>query len=1782
MQKGFDTMVESEKSTKAIKVFCCIMSFSVLFCLTLLVWQLLLPTRALAAEKKSAKDRISVSMTYQQMKSEDDLTDGKTWIAAGPRSVTLTITPRSADGVDWQSSKDGSLAIEGISISGKGPCPVLQQSDDPGQQPSRTYTLSYTDGGGNSHDGQEYLLDKCQLKFSYTLTSDNESGKAESLSGDFSETLSSIDMAAVDSEGKDIDFAQHPDSIIVDSTSDRSLRLWVSGVPKADPLSGYFRKVDAVSLSSRDPWLDRVVNIAFNNHKRANPNADFAPMTISRIPQHDQADDPNHLPPASFPCGRHDSYSQRDARINKGHGDHSGVWKVLNQSCKADVNRPPYNSNARYEARPQEELARYLHPADAGQDHNYLSFIYDTEKPMLTSASYLSHGLESHPEDVDFPVSDGVMAFKDRVIRLRAKDILPSRPIVNSNGDQHYPQRIRNDGPSDPFASGLARLMLKGNRYDGVDSKGNPRTPVPLKQCSADTGVRNDDDCDYSVSAGSDEQGEYYDVDFRSSGYYDFSTIKAKVVDKAGNEDDLFPLKSGQTDRSKSPDTNAMIGKLLIDVSYETIGEPRIAVASRSSDAPRKPGAVPPAPSGSGLDRYYFNSDVRLAVQTKDQYLAYYLHTLANDPRRNVGVLKYWRDDLPNGSNEAKTACKVEESNITEDRDENWTWSLACDDSVEQINGASGSYPTNGKYTFVLNADIMPAWFTSSRTQFGIDTSAPVADGFEGPRGDGLKIIRRFPIKGSHKTIVTSPGQNHIRFRVQDLLPKEQVGADEVPGASQEGASGIAGNCAAGTCHGTVQISMPAPTDLQGNAIGDSAARNMTIPVDESGWFKIDLKDEGLYDLSKIVLTVADWAEHPVNGGDGDRARNVLKVSLDELVNKYPDAGGFNEAYDALVIDNPQNQRTAEIILRQAESNPASTNPAYYFRGEALVDFKVKDRWFPLYQAVGDESNKNFFHGSVSPAAPTPFHAVSFEPDAWVPDSASPDTWVFRGYRVPRSSANQNSPHEGVYELTLSYAGLQCDSSRFAAAQRKFVIDYTGPQLGSLHLSATTPHQWQWIFPTSPLHVSLDGVKDQVSGVDEKSVSFTDYQGDEATPMLGYDPWLAPKDAQTPESTLRFESDEVIAFDMNADSQRLRFDTTSMAVKDLAGNPSSTHALNSYGGDRSDIVNDTQGYTGAALDLAGPKITVTYDNNDVRNGKYYKANRVATIVVDESNFDFISAKDGGRIIVESNVDGRRARLAAKDFSNPSGDKHTYLAKLACESDGDWTVDASLTDPGEHQAVAFHDEFVIDTTRPVLSLKFDNNDSKNGMYYKAPRVATIELVERNFSRGESTVTTSAKDDAGHEVPASSGDGWSYAGDPKEYTLVQQVSFKGEYHYTLEANATDLAGNTAEAVKEPEFVIDMTKPDLHIEKVEDKTAYAGTVAPRIQVADTNMDQSRTTYALVGDRRGKVKSADLDPNEHEEDNTRTVDIPDFKRKVANDDVYTLTATSEDMAGNSTSVSKTFSVNRFGSTYLFSAGTSSVRGAYLKKAVPIEVTELNVSGIDLGKSAIRLAKDGSIHAVPGSDYRIVDDSDSGWSKRTYEIPARLFKGDGYYRLMFTSTDRAGNLSENTMQHKDAKRKGDASVNFAVDSQAPTVSALGIASNRVYYGQRHGVGIDAKDNMKVRSARIDVDGRTQGRWSGDELLRGAQSIDLPADAHRHTVTVRTEDAAGNISLITYQDVVVASDWWQYIRENGLLFVLVICLGILMTLAVIILAALIVRHHAAMAYRRNPFGRQER
>lgn len=1743
-------------------VFCLIGFPALAFCVCFLA-QMFVPSQAMAAPAAGGGSQIDVSLHYQQTKPDDDITDGETWVAYGSRTVTMTIQPVQAD--------QGQLNVTAIDLSGNptsSACPVLHTEG----ASSGPYTLKFDDQTGE-HSGQEYDLRKCKLTISYSLKSNDGNGNVAISSGTINKRLNEIEMTTLDSLGNPVATASTPSSLIVDSTPDRSVRLWVEGRPNDDPLRGNFREAKAVSLSSKDPWIDRIVNIAYDNHKRDNPGRPFDLMTLDQKPAQNQANDPLQEAPVKLSCQNPPvTYKKSSLPITQGQQDHLGTWEVLTPVCKLNnINTlQSYNSNASYVAKVQDEIARYLRPQDPAQSDEHLSFIYDREKPMLTSISYIKTGHDSNSDDRDYTFpGDGVMAFKDRTVRLRVKDMRPPSPTVDNEGKLHYKQLNRADEKSDSYASGADTLILTGKRYTDIYGHG----VTQLTECPSDGATPTSQGCDYTVSTGVDEISQFFDVNFSSTGYYDFTSIKAMVVDKAGNADQAFALKQANKNNTV-PDTSQMIGKLMMDLSYQHPGEQlRIAVSSRGA---KNPDAVPPAPSGSDL--YYYDSDVELTLQIKSPLVRDYLLQIANNPQGQGQKLLKYNLAPPAGTNDTKQTCTLPNANSVKNNSGPWKWSVSCSEGVEHLPSGSGSTPINGAYTFMINDGVLPSYLGTT-VRFGIDTNPPVVSGFKGPTGgNDLKLV-----KYKKRTIVTSPASNSVQVRVQDLLPEAQGVGGKVNTVAQQGTSGISDEGNEKNQSGSVVVTIPAPTDLKGKQINGGGEKRQTLRIDSNGWFTIQFDDEGLYDLKGVTLAIRDRADHPQvsNGGVGSTTGNSLTTDLATLVSDYKGSNGLGSPYDALVIDNPKGQRTALVRLHQAEGNPASTKPEYYFRGDAIVDFAVTDRWFPLYQKMDETEHKHFLNPTVVPSSPTDFPAVQFSEGAWEPDT-SPDTWVYRGYRVPRSVANPGLPHEGTYKLDISYAGLQSDNRYFASGHSEFVIDYTGPHLGGLHLSATTPQHWQWVFPASPLHVSLDGVKDDVSGIDAQTLAFADYKGSEATPMLGYDPWLAPQGADTPESTLRFESDDVVAFDMNADSQRLRFDGTSIAVKDKAGNPSSTHALDTYGDKQNGIVNDASGLTGAALDFVPPGISVKYDNNEVRNGKYYKAKRVATVTIDESNFDFVAGHDGKRVIVTSGVDGRKSQLKAEDFSNPSGDKHTYVANLSCETDGDWVVDAAFTDPGDHQGNPVHDEFVIDTTKPVLSLTFDNNDSKNGMYYKAPRVATVKLVERNVSEKESTIATTAKNDANQDVPAPSGDGWSRIGDADKYTFVQHVPFSGEHHYTLEARATDLAGNVADVAKESEFVIDMTKPDLHIERVEDKTAYAGTVAPRIRAADANMDQGRTTYELAGDRRGKIKSVDLDAKEDADDNSLTVDIPDFKRKAGNDDVYTLTANSEDMAGNSTAVSITFSVNRFGSTYLFSAGTASIRGAYLKKAEPVTVTELNVSGIDPGKSKIDLAKDGRIGTIPETGYQVIKDTDKGWSKQTYEIPANVFGGDGYYRLMFTSTDKAGNLSENTMQHKDADRKGDASVNFALDSQAPTVSALGIDSNRVYYGQRRDVGIDAKDNMKIRSAEVYVDDTKQGEWPGDDLLKGMHSIDLPADAHTHTVTVKTEDAAGNVSTATYHDVVVASNWWQYIRENGLLFVVVVCAGILAVLMILVVAVLIIRRRSELSYRRNPFGKPGR
>ena len=57
---------------------------------------------------------------------------------------------------------------------------------------------------------------------------------------------------------------------------------------------------------------------------------------------------------------------------------------------------------------------------------------------------------------------------------------------------------------------------------------------------------------------------------------------------------------------------------------------------------------------------------------------------------------------------------------------------------------------------------------------------------------------------------------------------------------------------------------------------------------------------------------------------------------------------------------------------------------------------------------------------------------------------------------------------------------------------------------------------------------------------------------------------------------------------------------------------------------------------------------------------------------------------------------------------------------------------------------------MDRTAPVVSVTFDNDDAQNGIYYQAPRTATISVRERNFSAALISIQPVAQADKGTDA------------------------------------------------------------------------------------------------------------------------------------------------------------------------------------------------------------------------------------------------------------------------------------------------------------------------------------------------------------------------------------------------------------------------------------------------
>ena len=620
-------------------------------------------------------------------------------------------------------------------------------------------------------------------------------------------------------------------------------------------------------------------------------------------------------------------------------------------------------------------------------------------------------------------------------------------------------------------------------------------------------------------------------------------------------------------------------------------------------------------------------------------------------------------------------------------------------------------------------------------------------------------------------------------------------------------------------------------------------------------------------------------------------------------------------------------------------------------------------------------------------------------------------------------------------------------------------------------------------------------------------------------------------------------------------------------VTNNSNNIKITTSMTDRAGNKTDNVKDS-----LSIDKTKPVIDVKYDNNEhttYGGNDYYKADRTATVTVTERNFD--------ESLVEAAImrnGGRYTTIGGWTHNNNTADpdKSTHVAKIVYNTDGDFTFDIAVKDKAMNSADKFtQQKFTVDKTAPVIDVSFDNNSAKNGNYYKADRTATIKITEHNFNSGSQYVNIPVTAEG---ATAPSVVGWSGSGDDHNAT----VSFNKDGKYSFTVDYTDLAGNKAVQKKVDSFYIDKTAPEVEITGVADHQAYNGTVAPVVTYRDDNFTDDHDFRFTKIDINGK--SDDTSKFDYDTGGNGVTEFiykyRDFAEVLENDGIYNFTVELSDKAGNSTSKSVTFSVNRFGSTFRTTDEPTEklINNGYTNAEQDIVVEEINVT--PLTKHSVTLAKSGgnSTELVENTDYTFTSSNNGNeWCKSVYTVNKKNFSDEAAYTVTIMSVDKAKNTNNNRMADSslstEQKNKRECAISFVVDKTSPLVSITGIKDNELYKEASKKVKIVCEDDNLDKSKLVvtldnkklaegedytivdDKDGSIAGMLTAEIVLKAETG------GIKENLKVTIGDLAGNTGEKSVDNFILSANIFQRFFANP---VLVICTfaGLALVIAAVI------------------------
>lgn len=521
-----------------------------------------------------------------------------------------------------------------------------------------------------------------------------------------------------------------------------------------------------------------------------------------------------------------------------------------------------------------------------------------------------------------------------------------------------------------------------------------------------------------------------------------------------------------------------------------------------------------------------------------------------------------------------------------------------------------------------------------------------------------------------------------------------------------------------------------------------------------------------------------------------------------------------------------------------------------------------------------------------------------------------------------------------------------------------------------------------------------------------------------------------------------------------------------------------------------------------SIDSTVPVINVIFSGAaaDKQYTNIYNGNRTVTIEITERNFD-------PSLVTVQGISG------LSDWNLVSGTRGTdsavYRATAELKEDGKYSFTVNCKDRCENSAAEYKsEEFIIDKTAPVMSVTYDNNSVENGRYYNASRTATLRINETNFDASRIKIT--AVDLLSEtNIPVISQ--WKETNGAYQAT----VSFKNDGQYSFEVTGSDKAGNEMKEFSDA-FFIDCKRPDIVISGM--KAANKEDVKPVITFTDKYLDTDTVKITLNGAKRGN--NLELKGEFSKTQSGYVFTAENFPKEKDMDDVYTLVAQAADNANNIAREDKVFSVNRFGSNFIFDEATEKIKNRYISKEQALTVYEIDADKHDEEPMILVIKNSEARELKKDKDYTMeCTGGDGDWYKYTYTISEENFSEDAAYAVEFYTHDEAGNNNNSVSDEKDAE------LLFGVDKTPPICTAIDFETNGSYKADVKKAHVIIDDNIIVKG----IDVFLNGNKTETKINENNCEFSIPNSKSSQVIKLVVYDMADNSREYVFENILVST-----------------------------------------------------